>query len=249
MPHLSKMLFLVLAVLVVQTPAARPDETAKELLERAYKAHGGFEKLSKFKATTVKGKGIIYLPVAEVSFTSEGAAQLPDKFKSVLQFEINGMKVTQLQMLVGGKATILLNGAPQELTDKVTNEMKEQVYVEQVTSLVPLREPAYALTALGESKIDGQPSLGIKVSSKGHRDVSLYFDKKTALLVKAAYKAFDPNADKEVTQEQTYRDYKDQDGVKYAAKSVVMQDDKKFMDIEVTEYKSLEKLDNSVFKP
>ncbi|CAN5371376.1 hypothetical protein BH10PLA2_BH10PLA2_27380 [soil metagenome] len=249
MMHRSRTLLLVLSVFVLQATAARADETAKELLERAFKAHGGYEKLSKLKATTVKGKGTIFLPVAEVSFTSEGAAQLPDKFKSVLSFEVAGNKVTQVQMLVGDKATILLNGAPQELSEKVIKEMKEQIYVEQVTSLVPLREAGYTLTALGESKVDGQPSMGIKITSKGHRDVSIYFDKKTALVVKAAYKAFDPNADKEVMQEQYYRDYKDQDGTKYAAKSVVMQDDKKFMEIEVTEYKSLEKLDNSVFKP
>jgi hypothetical protein len=242
-------LLLAVAALLLQFPAARADESPKDLLDRAFKAQGGYEKLAKLKATLVKGKGTMFLSNAEVSFTSEGAAQLPDKFKSVLKFEINGMKVTNVQMLVGDKASLIINGNPQELTEKMIKEMKEEVYVEYVTSLLPLRDAAFTLTALGESKVDGQPALGIKVASKGHRDISLFFDEKSALVVKVACKAFDPISDKEVSQEQFYRDYKSQDGNTYPTKSVVLQDDKKFMELEVTEYKNLEKLDESAFKP
>ena len=242
-------LILSLGALLLQAQIGRSDESAKDLLERAYKAQGGYEKLNKLKATLAKGKGIMYLPGAEVSFTSEGAAQLPDKFKSVLQFEINGMKVTQVQMLIGDKATILVNGTPQELSQKLANEMREQVYVEEVSSLVPLKDAKFTLTLVGESKVDGKAALGLKVSSKGRRDVSLYFDKETALVVKTAYSAYDAIADKEVAQEQTYRDFKEQDGIKYPTKSMVSQDGKKFMEIEMVEYKCLEKLDNSAFKP
>jgi hypothetical protein len=159
------------------------------------------------------------------------------------------MKVTQVQMLIGDKATILVNGNAQEISDKLSKEIKEQVYVEEVTSLLPLKDKAYTLTMLEESQVDGQPALGLKVSSKGHRDVTLYFDKKSALVVKAAYKAYDAIADKEVAQEQSYKDYKEQDGIKYATKSLVLQDGKKFMQVEVTEYKVMEKLDSAVFKP
>jgi hypothetical protein len=247
--RITSFLALSLGFLLIQVPLVRADESAKDLLERAYKAQGGYEKLNKFKATLAKGKGVMYLPGAEVSFTSEGAAQLPDKFKSLLQFEINGMKVTQVQMLIGDKATILVNGNAQEISDKLSKEIKEQVYVEEVTSLLPLKDKAYTLTMLEESQVDGQPALGLKVSSKGHRDVTLYFDKKSALVVKAAYKAYDAIADKEVAQEQSYKDYKEQDGIKYATKSLVLQDGKKFMQVEVTEYKVMEKLDSAVFKP
>lgn len=240
---------LTVTGILAMSGAARAQESPKDLLERAYKAQGGYEKIAKLKATLVKGKGIIYLPVAEVSFTSEGASQFPDKFKSTLQFEINGMKVTQVQTLLGDKVTITINGNPQELDDNMKKEIKEQVYVEHVTSLIPLRESSFTLTALGESKVDGKPALGVKVASKGHRDVTIYFDKDTALILKAAYQAYDPLTMKEVAQEQFYRDYKDQAGIKYPTKSLVNQDGKKFMEIEVTDYKALEKLDDSAFKP
>ncbi len=249
MMRVTTTLILSLGAVLFQIQLVRAEESAKDLLDRAYKAQGGYEKLNKLKATLAKGKGVMYLPGAEVSFTSEGAAQLPDKFKSLLQFEINGMKVTQVQTLIGDKASILVNGNAQEISDKLSKEIKEQVYVEEVTSLLPLKDKNYTLTMLGESKVEGQPALGLKVSSKGHRDVTLYFDKNTALVVKAAYKAYDAIADKEVAQEQSYSDYKDQDGIKYATKSLVLQDGKKFMELEVTEYKVMEKLDAAAFKP
>ena len=245
----KRALLLTIVGLLTCSSITRADESPKDLLERAYQALGGFDKLAKFKATQVRGTGIIYLPEAEISFTMEGAAQLPDKFKNTLKCEINGMKITTIQTLVGDKATSLLNGNPQELDDTIRKEMKEQVYLEHVTSLLPLREPRFTLTSLGESTIDGQPALGIKIESKDHREVSIYFDKKTALVAKAAYKGLDPITMKEVSREQFYRDYKEQGESKYAAKSQINQDGKKYMVLELTEYKAFEKLDNAVFNP
>lgn len=242
-------LSLAMVGLLALSSIARSDENPKELLERAYKAEGGYELMAKFKATQSKGKGIIYFPIAEVSFTSESAAQFPDKYKVSLHLEINGAKITRVQTLIGDKVMTLLNGQQEEIDDKTSKEIKEQVYVERVTSLLPLREPGFTLTSLGESKVDGKPALGLKVASKGHREVSLYFDKETALVVKVESKVYDPLAMKEVVQEQFYRDYVTQDGLKYPTKSLVTQDGKKFMVLEVTENKNLEKLDDSVFKP
>jgi hypothetical protein len=248
----SRPLVLTMVSLLAWSVAAQAQESPKEILEQAYKAQGGFEKLSKLKATQAKGKGIMYLPVdgkvAEVSFTSEGSAQLPDKFKISQQFEINGTKTTQVQTLIGDKAAILMNGEALTLDDNMRKEMKEQVYFEYISTLIPLREPSFTLTALGESNVENKPALGLKVSSKGHRDMNLYFDKQTALLSKASYLAYDPISSKEVRQELFFKEYKDLDGTKYPSKSLVIQDGKKFMQLEVTEYKVSEKLDSSVFK-
>ena len=247
----SRPLVSTMVTLLAWSVVAQAQESPKEILERAYKAQGGFEKLSKLKATQAKSKGIMYLPVdgkvAEVSFNSEGSAQLPEKFKISQQFEINGTKTTQVQTLIGDKATILVNGEAMPLDENTRKEMKEQVYFEYISSLVPLREPSITLTSLGESKVEDKPAIGVKVSSKGHRDISLYFDKETALLSKASSQAFDPIGSKEVSQEIFFKDYKDLDGTKYPSKSLVTQDGKKVIQLETTEYKVSEKLDNSVF--
>ena len=243
----SRALVLTMVSLLAWSVAAQAQESPKEILERAYQAQGGFEKLSKLKATQAKGKGIMYVPEA-VSFTSEGSSQLPDKFKNSQQFEINGTKMTQVQTIVGDKASFVVNGEVMTLDDNTRKEMKEQVYLEYISTLVPLREPSIMLTALGESKVDNRPVVGLKVSSKGHREMNLYFDKETALLTKASCQAFDPVHSKEVNQELFFKEYKDLDGTKYPSKTVVTQDGKKVMQLEVTEYKVSEKLDSSVFK-
>jgi len=47
-----------------------------------------------------------------------------------------------------------------------------------------LRQPTLSLTHLGESKVVNRPVVGVKVAQQGHRDVLLYFDNETRLLVK-----------------------------------------------------------------
>ena len=52
-----------------------------------------------------------------------------------------------VEMLIGDKASIIINGNPQELAEKLVKEMKEEVYIEYVTSLLPLRDALF-----GESR-------------------------------------------------------------------------------------------------
>jgi hypothetical protein len=89
--------------------------------------------------------------------------------------------------------------------------------------------------------------VGVKVSSKGHRDVTLYFDKGSGLLVKTERRALDPKSKQEVPEERVISDYRDLDGLQSPRKAVVTMDGKKVMEAEATEVKFLDKLDDSVF--
>ena len=61
---------LTIVGLLAISCAVKAEENPKDLLDRAYKALGGYEKIAKLQATEVKAKGIMYLLGAEVSFTS-----------------------------------------------------------------------------------------------------------------------------------------------------------------------------------
>src|SRR5439155_23443093 len=109
-------------------------------------------------------------------------------------------------------------------------EEKEQNYSRWITSLQPLarQDTNFKLAALGESKIDDKPAVGLRVSSKEHRDVELFFDKKDGTLLKAAYTVKhvsvknDPNKPApDVKQEVFYSHYKDFDGIKKATKVLI----------------------------
>src|SRR5438445_725224 len=77
-----------------------------------------------------------------------------------------------------------------------------------------VKEKGVELSSLAETKVDGKPAVGVVVKSKGHRDVKLYFDKASGLLVKREHPVVDPSTGKEVVQEVLFRDYQDKDGLK-----------------------------------
>jgi hypothetical protein len=112
----------------------------------------------------------------------------------------------------------------------------------------PLKDKQFKLATIGEIKVEKRTALGVKVSSKGHRDVDLYFDKETGLLVKTEHIAKDDMSGQEVTEESFPSDYKDVQGTKQPMKFVVKRSGKLFMDGEATEVKMYEKLDASLFE-
>src|SRR5262249_25464834 len=109
-----------------------------------------------------------------------------------------------------------------------------------------LADKAYTPTILAETKVGTRPALGVLLSHKDRKDVSLYFDKETGLLLKSEVRLTDPSS-KEVTFEFLYSDYKDFDGVKLCGKITFKVDDKDFT-MEVNEIKPLEKVEASQFE-
>jgi hypothetical protein len=239
---------LASAVLFLAADRARADAPAEvqALLDKAIKAHGGEEKLNKHKAFTLKMKGKSHVMGMALDTTGEMAFQRPDQFRMELEFEIMGMKFKILQVFNKGKGWLSLNGMVQELDKDLLAEMKEGVHTARVEWLTPLKDKAFKLSSLGESKVNGRAAVGVKVSHEGQRDVSLYFDKEKGLLLKTESRTKDEQG-MEVNQENYYLDYKEGDGVPYASKFLIKRDGKDFFDAELIEYKLLESLDDNVF--
>ena len=133
------------------------------------------------------------------------------------------------------------------IDDKTKSEIKEQVYAEMIAGLTLFQDKALQLSPLGEVNFEGRPTLGIRVSSKGHRDVNVYFDKENGLLIKLESRAVDLGSGQEVSQEKVFSDYKVIDGIMRPRKVVIFQDGKKLLDVQVIELKFLDRLDDSVF--
>jgi hypothetical protein len=238
---------LVLCAVVVLCGQARGQDP-QAIIDKAIAAHGGMEKLSKYRAAQSKSKGTIDTAFGSFAFTSESFGQQPDKFKSVMELDANGMKFTVTQIINGDKITINNNGQALELNDEMKNEAKEQLYAERLVNLIHLKDKDYEFAPLAEIQIDGKPAIGLKVTSKGHKEVSMYFDKQSGLLAKTQNKTMDMMTMQEVTQEKIFGGYKDYEGIKRPTKVLVNRDGKKFMELEVIEAKYMEKLDDSVFQ-
>ena len=220
----------------------------KAILRKSIEAHGGAEKLTTFKAATSKFKGTMDILNMKLNITGETTLLKPDKLKNTMALEIMGKTINIVQVYNGKKLWISTMGETKEIEDeKILKEMRESLQVEGAAGLVEFLEKPFELSAIGEVKVKDKAAFGIRVSKKGQRDFSLFFDKQTHLLVKTEMRSFDAMKGEEITQEKFISEYRVVNGLKTAGRVVIHKDGQHFMDIEVTETKTFEKLDESNF--
>jgi hypothetical protein len=240
-------LFATLIGALLLTTGARAEDDAKAIVTKAIKAHGGEENQAKFKAGQTKAKGKIEL-LGGLEFTQEVSYMLPDKFKETVDMEIMDQKLHVVTIVNGAKVSIVANDQEVPVDDKVKEVLKNAGHAMKVGRLLPLiNEKGFELTTLGEVKVDGKAAVGVRVASKGEKDISLYFNKETGLLAKVEYRTVDPMSGNEITEERIITEYGKTDGVPTAKKVLVNHDGNKYMEVEFLEIKRLEKLEDSEF--
>jgi len=245
---------LLLAAGICATLAAPPtapaqDAEAQAIIDKAIKAQGGLDKTKSLKAFTAKLKGNANVMGMDFDFTMDAYSQPPNKSKAVINLTIAGKQLQVIQIFNDGKGWVSVDGQVMDLDKETIDEHKAMVHVESVTSLFGLKEDkAVKLSPLGESKVGDNPVVGVQVTKEGKRDVNLYFDKKTDLLLKAEYRAIDQFSKQEVNQEKIFSDYKELlPGLKMASKQVINNDGKKSMDLEFIEIRAVDRHDDSIF--
>jgi hypothetical protein len=226
--------------------ADEPIDT-KAVIAKALKAHGGADKLRKYPAVHAKVRGK-YQDMGEHTYSGEFWLQGEKQFRSVVQAVVDGEKHTEVQVVNGDKGWIVEDDEIQEMDMDLLNETKADMYHQWVTSLAPLEDPKFKFEPVGQSKIGEKEAVGVRVTCKGHRDIKLYFDAKAGLLLKSEMRVIDLEGDnKEVTEETFFQDYKNSDGILYAAKLTIKRDGKDHIVEEVTDYKLAERVDEKLF--
>lgn len=234
--------------LVSSIPSRADDKDAmRALVDQAIKAHGGEAVLTKFVAYTLRMKGTLHVQNMAIDFTGDMSTQGANQQRAAIDLEIGGQKVSVINVFNRNKGWVKLNETVLEMNKDQLEEAKEGAYASWLFSLVPLKDEAFTLAPLGEINVDNRPAVGIRVSHKGHRDVNLFFDKKTNLLVKTENRVKDEQANQEVTQETFLGGYDDKGEIRKALKLTLRRDGKLFLEAEISELKALEKLDDSVF--
>jgi hypothetical protein len=242
-------LVLALGVVVGVSVPVRADDAAdaRAIVEKAIKAQGGLEKLSKFKAHSIKFKGDFHGMGQAIPMTGEITTQGNDKVKLDAEVEAGGMKFRVINVLAGDKGWNKVGDMLMDLDKDQIAEAREQAYAGWLATLVPLLDKGIKLSTIGESEIENKPAMGVKVKSEGHRDVDLYFDKASGLLVKFEHRVKDEGSGQEVTEENFSSNYKDVEGTKQPMKFLAKRDGKLFLEGEITEYLLLEKVDENTF--
>lgn len=224
--------------------SARAEKSnAEAVVKKAIAASGGEENLTKHKVWSWKQKGKFYGMGDGFDYSATYTWAPPDK----LRLEVEGAFT---QVVNGDKGWNNMGGSDAtELNAQQMEEQKETLHLRRLTaSLVPLlKDKTLKITPVADAKVDDHAAAGIKVSSTGHRDVTLYFDKDTGLLVKSetTAKTEDGNV---VPQETRYSDYKEFDGVKIPTKLTAKRDGKPFIEGENSDVKFSDTVDDKTFQ-
>jgi hypothetical protein len=237
-------LAVLLAVAFHSGRAAEPD--AKTLIEQAIKAHGGAEELKKTQISVSQFKGKIQSPAGELELSGEVASDKDQRQRVSMQLEVMGMKVDVVTVLKNDSGWTKINDTLLEFNAEQVAEGREQAHGHWVATLLPLLGPEYKLAGRGEVKVQDKPAYGVIVSRADRRDVQLFFDKETHLLVKTEQRVKDETG-KELTEESFFSDYQEKDA-RQPMKVSVRRDDMPYMEAEVTSFQTREKLEDSLFE-
>jgi hypothetical protein len=228
-------------------PIRADDKDAKAILEKAIKALGGEEKLSKASAITWKSKGKFSFGENESGFTGQLTVQGVDHFRALFEGEFGGNQFKVVTVLSGDKGWRKFMDDSMILdADGLANEKRNLYLLITPLTLVPLKGKGFQIELAGEEKVGEKAAVVLKVTGPDRKDFKLSFDKETGLPVKQVAKVIGLMGD-EFTQESVYSAYKDFDGIKRPTKIVSKRDGEKFVDEEITEFKVLDKVDPGTF--
>ena len=156
----------------------------EEIVDKAIKAHGGVAELKKLQNTTQKIKGTIQAMGLEIPFSGDLIIAGENRVRVDIEIDVNGMKIQVINIINKDKGWAKVAGKTMDLDkDKIT-EARESGHLGTITSLAPLKDKAYTISLVGEDKVGETPAQVVRVSHKDRRDVNLFFDKKTHLLLK-----------------------------------------------------------------
>jgi acetyl esterase/lipase len=195
-------------------------EGPEKVIEKAIAAHGGQERLGGLKAVLMRARGTVNLG-AEVPFTWAVTWQSPQQLKIATELELSGQKVAFVQGHDGTDAWGSANGAVAGVEGLQLEELRAQLHLRRVLTLAPLLDDkAISLVSVDDAVINGKAAAGVQVSAPHERDLTLYFDRGTGLLVRVNRLVLDDARKQVVPQEDVLSDYRETDGVQTAFEEV-----------------------------
>jgi hypothetical protein len=226
---------------------AEDDKDPKAILDKAVKALGGEDKLSKVKAATWKGKGTLTFMGSDNDIATETTVQGLDHVRAEFEGDFGGNKIKGATVLAGDKGWRKFGDMNMDLDkDAVANE-KRTIYLTVIPiTILPLKSKEFKVEAIGEDKVGGKAAVGIKATGPDAKEFKLYFDKESGLPVKLVAKVVGFTGE-EYVQETTYSDYKEMGGIKKATKIQSKRDGEKFIEMTFSDFKVLDKVDPKTF--
>jgi hypothetical protein len=240
--HSSVCVLLALSFATL-APARADDGGANAALDKAIAALGGQEKLAKAAVFSWKVKGKVHAAGTERPFDSQVTANGLDQFRREFAFP----QFNALLVINGDKAWRKARGNVMELDQESLANEKRSAYLQTIpVTLLALKGKGFKVETAGEEVVDNKPASVLKVKPPDGKEFTLAFDKQTGLPVKEVATMIGGGG-QEFTIETLFLDYKELDGIKKATRMEVKRDGELNQELEITEFKVLDKVDPDTF--
>jgi hypothetical protein len=240
--------FVPLAIVLTLVPCsgrAQDVDADHAVLARALQAHGGAAAITKTRQMVRKVTGIMSFLGKELPFTAEETMDLPDRFRAAFELSVAGQKYPLTLVIDGKRGWRATGGMVQDLAPEELQELKEELYVWWLATLVPLKDKSFALATVPEVQVDGRPAAGLKVVRVGHEDVRLFFDRASGLLVKVERRGKEMGA--VVAKEYLFGGHKNFDGLQLPTKYTNITNGKKIADVSSISYRLMSRFEDGTF--
>lgn len=239
---------LVVAFVYAGAPSLRADDKeVKAILDKALKALGGEDKLAKAKALSFEAKGTITIGNNDNEVSTKATVQGLVQRRAEFEGEFNGNRIKGVTVISNDKGWRKFGDMTTDLDAAALANEKRAIYLQIVPmTIVPLKGEGFKVESAGEENIGEKPAVTVKVTGPDGKDFKLSFDKQSGLPVKVVARVAGFQG-QEFTQETTFSDYQDSDGIKRAGKVEASRDGQKFLTQKITSFKVLDKVDPKTF--
>lgn len=235
------------------TPISKKSDTSppnelldvRQVLDKAIEAHGGRKRIQQAQIGRMKRMGKVHLPFGTMNVSTEEYFDYPRRLRKIGIDEFAGQKNTTLLIINEQEAWMKRNDSPTQEMQSL--EVANVSYISCIQNLIAYRDGGFSLTSIGESQIEGRPSIGIRAMKDDVRLGDLYFDKSLSLLLKVRVDRPQLSSKQMGATESLYYDHKDAKGVKIPTRLRVYEAARLVVEEEVVELEFLDKLDGGIF--
>jgi hypothetical protein len=239
---------LVVGLFFCSPGRAADDAGPAAVVDKAIKALGGAEALAKVKAIEWTSKGTITINGADNPITLKTTIRGVDHARREFEGDFDGTIIKGVTVVTGDKAWRRFMDEVTELDGETLANERRATYLSWVPlTLLPLKDKGFKLEAIADATVNDKPAAGLKVTPADGKDFQLYFDKASGLPVRMVAKVLDYQGN-EYTQETAFGEYKAADGIRHPTKITSKRDGEKYVDVQVGEFKTLDKVDAAAFE-